>query len=145
MWTFIIFSAIFPRELSDYVAMIILSLTSLQIIFFNEATYGILFLLVTIGSVNLLASLSHNSLKERRELALIAYGCKNWQLHVRYFLKGAIITILGISPIFLWEFYNYNISQLMLISILLVIGAIFYIVPSLRRISSIEFVGRYKR
>lgn len=143
-WTIIVLSTLTPRELSDYVAVITLVLASLQAVFFAGGTIGSLLLLVIVPGVSLLASLSHDSRKERRELALIAYGSKSWQIHLRYFLRGAIISGLGILPLIVMGWLS-SVWLLALSTVLAIAGASSYAIPSLRRVSSLDFVGRYKR
>ncbi len=150
-WTFIILSGLAPRELSDLVTIIILELISFQTII-SQFTLGKIVpptvpFLVIIPGISLLASLSHDSRKERRELALLAYGSHDWQIHLRYFLRGAILVAVGILPIIIASLLTPSdlaFTVLLLVSTILTAGAL-YSLPSLRRVKSLDFVGRYKR
>lgn len=149
-WTFIVLSALAPRDLSDIVAMAVVGLASIQIAIRQippgNLSYDTLPLLVMVPGISLLAALSHDSRKERRELALLAYGSRNWQIYSRYFLRGSILTFIGILPIIIVSLLTKNsLSTTSLVVGLVMSAGILYCLPSLHRVSSVDFVGRYKR
>ncbi len=120
------------------------ALTQVQ---FGQIALGPWILLLTIAPVCALASLSNSSSKQREELALFAYGGAGWQIHLRYFLRGAIVSAIGVSPLVLTQAavtLRFAPLQLALVVALVVTGGAFYAAPSIRRTRSLEFVEHYK-
>ena len=108
---------------------------------------GTWFLLATVAFVSALASRSDTVWKLREELALLAYGGSNWQVSMRYFLRGMTCTLLAILPSLYIEHATTGIaySSTVLSAVLLsTVGAIFYATPSLTRMRSKRFVENYK-
>lgn len=94
-----------------------------------------------------LAGLSVNPTREREELALIAYGGSDRQIHLRYFLRGTVCTAIGVSPFVVGEaiFPDSHFStQIVVLVLTFIIGGISYATPSLRRTRTPGFVERYK-
>ena len=130
--------------------MAVLAITSIQLVFagplpfssFNSA--WILILLVPLICV--LAALSNSPSREREELALIAYGGSSRQIELRYVLRGALITIIGLLPVLLQLVLNGpSLSTgLLVLALLVVIGGSTYAIPALRRTHSLNFVEQYK-
>jgi hypothetical protein len=130
--------------------MAVLAITSIQLVFagplpfssFNSA--WILILLVPLICV--LAALSNSPSREREELALIAYGGSSRQIELRYVLRGALITIIGLLPVLLRLVLNGpSLSTgLLVLALLVVIGGSTYAIPALRRTHSLNFVEQYK-
>jgi hypothetical protein len=146
----VILSALAPTDIADWVAITILALASTEwvvagfaIDLFRPGNW-ILFAIVPL--VSLLASLSNGSEREREELAFVAYGSRRGHIHFRYFLKGSVISVIGILPILTAQVLLSNVVNGLLIAVAAsVIAGFFYAIPSFRRLGSVHFVGRYKR
>jgi hypothetical protein len=130
--------------------MTMLGLASIQIALRqippSNLSYDTLPLVIMVPGISLLSALSHDSKKERRELALLAYGSRNWQIYSRYFLRGSILTSVGILPIIIVSLLaGTGLFTAFLVSGLVISAGTLYCLPSLHRVSSLDFVGRYKR
>lgn len=150
-WAPIVLSGALPRELPDLLAILILGLASAETAFiqirFGLATFPSFILLLTVAPACALASLSNGSRRQREELALFAYGGAGWQIHLRYFFRGAILASLGISPEILISVVTMTgpVAYLLWSVLALVVtGGVFYAAPSLRRTSSLDFVEHFK-
>jgi len=149
-WAPVIFSGALPRELSDLLAIAILGLASSQLVFSQvppfsriDASWILLFLVPTTSA---LAALSNSSNREREELALFAYGGSTGQIAVRNFLRGSIITTIGLLPIlFLLLTASLSLSPgLITVITIVLVGGLAYATPAFRRIRSSNFVEHYK-
>jgi len=146
----VIFSGAIPREFSDILAIAILGLASVQLVFSQARPFSkidaswILFLLIP--STSALAALSNSSSREREELALFAYGGSARQIAMRYFLRGSIITTIGLLPLLVSVLTSSPSLSTGLITVIAVIlvGGLAYAAPALRRIRSSNFVEQYK-
>ncbi len=150
-WAPIVLTGALPRELPDLLAILILGLASAETSFiqvqFGRAAISFLILLVTVPPVCALASLSDGSKRQREELALFAYGGAGWQIHLRYFVRGAIVAFAGVSPVILIAVSTMTVPGpflLWLDAALVVTGGAFYSLPSLRRTNSLDFVEHLK-
>lgn len=146
----IILSALAPTDIADWVAIAVLALASMESIVAGFALdllkpgNWILFMIIPL--VSLLASLSNGSQREREELAFVAYGSRRGHIHFRYFLKGVIISVIGIFPVLAAQVLLSNASSGLVVAAVASVGAgFFYSIPSFRRLGSGHFVGRYKR
>lgn len=146
----VVLSALAPTDVSDWVAITIIALAFAESIAaglaIDLAKPGNWILLAIVPLVSLLASLSNGSQREREELAFVAYGSHRGHIHLRYFLKGVVISVIGIFPLLAAQVLLSNIvSGLMIASGASVVAGVFYSIPSFRRLGSAHFVGRYKR
>ncbi len=146
----VILSALAPTDIADWVAIAILALASMESIVAGFAIDmlkpGNWILFATIPLVSLLASLSNGSQREREELAFVAYGSRHEHIHFRYFLKGAILSAIGILPVLVLHVLLSNIARgVMVATVASVVAGFSYSLPSFRRLGSVHFVGRYKR
>src|SRR6266566_1106231 len=104
-WAPVVLSGALPRELSDLLAISILALASLESVFaqlqqFNQpAWFATLLVLVPLTCA--LAALSNSSRTQKEELALFAYGGSGLQIQFRYILRGVVLSIIGLSPLWL--------------------------------------------
>lgn len=150
-WAPVVLSGTLPRELPDFLAMLILGLASLEgaasRIQISGFPMGPWILLFTIPPACALAALSNTSRKQREELALFAYGGSGWHIHLRYFLRGAIVVAIAVSPLIVRQITissDLSGTQMLLVVVMLLTGGAFYAMPSLRRTRSREFVENYK-
>ena len=150
-WAPIVLTGALPRELPDLLAILILGLASTETAFIQvqsgRATLSSLILLLTVPPVCALAALSNSSSRQREELALFAYGGAGWQIHLRYFVRGAIVAFVGVSPILLVAVSTMTVLEPFLPwsgAALVVTGGVFYSAPSLRRTGSLDFVEHLK-
>ena len=148
-WVPVLLSGALPRELSDLLAVAILTLTSLeasysQISILSPVELGTLTLLVPVTTI--LAALSDSTKRQREELALFAYGGTPWQIQGRYVLRGCIIATLGLLPFYITQVMIMTHSIAVVVALLGFVGAggLAYAVPGLRRTNSLEFVEQYK-
>ena len=148
-WVPVLLSGAFPRELSDFLAVAILALTSVvatnsQISILSLVELGSLTLLVPITTT--LAALSDSTKRQREELALFAYGGTPWQIQGRYVLRGSMIVTLGLLPFLLTQVVIgvHSIASIGALLGFVAVGGVAYAVPGLRRTNSPEFVGQYK-
>ena len=143
-------SGALPREVSDLVAIAIIELAALQTLLSQpQSLIGlnfswIMILLVPLTSV--LAAMSNSPNREREELALIAYGGSATQIELRYFLRGGIITTIGLLPLVLRILLDLTrvLPSLLGLAALIILGALTYAIPALRRTRSLSFVEQYK-
>jgi hypothetical protein len=150
-WAPIVLAGALPRELPDLLAIFILGLASTETALiqaqFGRAAFTSLIPLLTVAPTCALASLSNSSRRQREELALFAYGGAGWQIHLRYFVRGAIVALVGVSPqILITATMMARLEPLLLWSVvaLVVTGGTFYAAPSLRRTSSLDFTEHFK-
>jgi hypothetical protein len=149
-WAPVVLSGALPRELSDLVAIAIIELAALQTVLSPpQSLIGLSFswiiiLLVPLTSV--LAAMSNSPNREREELALIAYGGSAAQIELRYFLRGGIITTIGLLPLVLRILLNVTplLPSLSALTALILLGGLTYAIPALRRTRSLSFVEQYK-
>jgi hypothetical protein len=145
-----VLSGALPREVSDLVAIAIIELAALQTLLSQpQSLIGlnfswIMILLVPLTSV--LAAMSNSPNREREELALIAYGGSATQIELRYFLRGGIITTIGLLPLVLRILLDLTrvLPSLLGLAALIILGALTYAIPALRRTRSLSFVEQYK-
>jgi hypothetical protein len=149
-WAPVVLSGAIPREVSDFLAMAVLAITSIQLVFARPLPFsGInssLILIPLIPLICVLAALSNSPSREREELALIAYGGSSRQIELRYALRGALITIIGLLPV-VFRLVSNNPSSstgLFVLALLVFIGGATYAIPALRRTHSLNFVEQYK-
>lgn len=140
-----------PRDLSDLLAIGILQVATIQLVLSQTLSlllvniYWILFLFLLIPLTSILAGLSNSPKREREELALVAYGGSTRQIELRYTLRGAIITVVGLLPLAFESLLGPSpIWGLALVFILVVLGGSAYAIPSLKRTRSFHFVEQYK-
>jgi hypothetical protein len=149
-WAPVVISGAIPREVSDFLAMAVIAITSIQLVFAGPPPFSsfnsswILILLVPL--ICILAALSNSPSREREELALVAYGGSSRQIELRYVLRGGLITIIGLLPVLLRLVSNgLSLSTgLFVLVLLVVIGGSTYAIPALRRTHSLNFVEQYK-
>ncbi|HYY91711.1 MAG TPA: hypothetical protein VE955_06960 [Candidatus Dormibacteraeota bacterium] len=149
-WAPVVLSGALPREVSDLVAIAIIELAALQTLLSQpQSLIGlnfswIMILLVPLTSV--LAAMSNSPNREREELALIAYGGSATQIELRYFLRGGIITTIGLLPLVLRILLDLTrvLPSLLGLAALIILGALTYAIPALRRTRSLSFVEQYK-
>jgi len=149
-WAPVIFSGALPREFSDLLAIAIIGLASIQLVFSQVRPFSRIdvswILLLFVPPTAALAALSNSSNREREELALFAYGGSTTQIAIRYFLRGSIMTTVGLVPLailLLTASLSISPGFIILITIVL-IGGLAYATPALRRIRSSNFVEHYK-
>ena len=140
-----------PRDLSDILAIGIIGVATIQIVLSQTLTllivniYWILFLFLLIPLTSILAGLSNSPKREREELALVAYGGSARQIELRYVLRGALITAVGLLPFMIRSFTDSSSPWgLALVGILALLGGSAYAIPALRRTRSLHFVEHYK-
>jgi hypothetical protein len=149
-WAPVILSGALPRELSDLLAISILALASLESIFaqlqsFNEPAWFAT-LLVLVPMTCALAALSNSSRTQKEELALFAYGGAGWQIQLRYVVRGFVVAVIGLLPLWLKFITTENVLSLNLVLFLLsaAVGGLSYAAPALKRTHSLAFVEQYK-
>jgi hypothetical protein len=149
-WAPVVLSRAIPRELSDVIAMAILDITSVQSVLIGPIPFSSLSiswaLLLLVPLVNILAALSSSPNREREELALVAYGGSSKQIELRYVLRGAIVSIIGLAPVMFRNLLdNLSFSSILLIpAFLVLIGGATYAIPAFKRTRSTKFVEHYK-
>ena len=150
-WAPVMLAGALPRDLSDLLAIGILDTATIQLLLTQTLSllivniYWILFLFVLIPLTSVLAALSNSPKREREELALVAYGGSARQIELRYTLRGAIITAVGLLPFILRTLTDPSPSWgLSLVVILALLGGSAYAIPPLRRTRSVHFVEQYK-
>jgi hypothetical protein len=149
-WAPVILSGALPRELSDLLAVSILVLASLEGVFAQTQPFNQLgwfaTLLVLVPLTCTLASLSNSSRTQREELALFAYGGAGWQIQLRYVVRGFVVAIIGLLPLWLRFIATENLlsanQALLLVSA--TVGGLSYAAPALKRTRSLAFVEQYK-
>jgi hypothetical protein len=149
-WAPVILSGALPRELSDLLAISILVLASLESLFaqlqsFNQPTWFAT-LLVLVPMTCALAALSNSSRTQKEELALFAYGGAGWQIQLRYVVRGFVVAVIGLLPLWLRFITTENVLSLSLFLFLLsaAVGGLSYAAPALKRTRSLAFVEQYK-
>jgi hypothetical protein len=149
-WAPVILSGALPRELSDLLAISILALASLESVFaqlqsFNQPAWFAT-LLVLVPMTCALAALSNSSRTQKEELALFAYGGAGWQIQLRYVVRGFVVAVIGLLPLWLKFITTENVSSLSLVLFLLsaAVGGLSYAAPALKRTRSLAFVEQYK-
>ena len=149
-WAPVVLSGALPRELSDFLAIAILALASLESIFaqiqpFSQSGWFAT-LLVLVPLTCALAALSNSSRTQREELALFAYGGAGWQIQLRYVVRGCVVAIIGLLPVWLRFLATEKIlsTNLVLLLISAIVGGLAYVAPALKRTRSLEFVEQYK-
>ena len=149
-WAPVILSGALPRELSDFLAIAILALASVESVFaqlqqVNQSGWFAT-LLVLVPLTCALAALSNSSRTQREELALFAYGGAGWQIQLRYVVRGCVVAIVGLLPIWLRFLTTENIfsANLVLLLASALVGGLAYGAPALKRTRSLAFVEQYK-
>ncbi|HVH14732.1 MAG TPA: hypothetical protein VNA15_03315 [Candidatus Angelobacter sp.] len=149
-WAPVILSGALPRELSDLLAMTILALASMESLFvqlqpLNQSGW-FLTLLVLVPLTCALAALSNSARTQREELALFAYGGAGWQIQLRYVVRGFVVAVIGLLPLWLRFITTENILSVNLVPLLVsaAIGGLSYAAPALKRTRSMAFVEQYK-
>ena len=149
-WAPVVLSGALPRELSDLLAIAILALASLESVFaqlqpFNQSGWFAT-LLVLVPLTCGLAALSNSASTQREELALFAYGGAGWQIQLRYVVRGFVVAVTGLLPIWLRFITTENILSVNLVLLLVsaTIGGLSYAAPALKRTRSLAFVEQYK-
>ena len=149
-WAPVVLSGALPRELSDVIAMAILDITSVQSVLIGPVPFSSLniswALLLLVPLVNILAALSNSPNREREELALVAYGGSSKQIELRYILRGAIVSIVGLAPVMfriVLDDLSFS-SSLLIPAFLVLIGGTTYAIPAFKRTRSTNFVEHYK-
>jgi hypothetical protein len=149
-WAPVALSGALPRELSDVLAIVILGIASLQLVLTGPLPFSSLnvswVLLLLVPLVCILAALSNSPNREREELALVAYGGSLKQIELRYILRGAMVTIVGLFPVMFRLFLD-NLSfstSLLILALLVLLGGSTYAIPALKRTRSASFVEHYK-
>lgn len=149
-WAPVMLAGALPRDLSDLLAIGILVIATIQIVLSQTLTLlivnilWILFLFLLIPLTSVLAALSNSPKREREELALVAYGGSARQIELRYILRGALITAVGLLPFIIRSFTEPSAWGLALVGILALLGGSAYAIPALRRTRSLHFVEQYK-
>jgi hypothetical protein len=149
-WAPVILSGALPRELSDLLAISILALANLESVFaplqsFNQpASFATLLVLVPMTCA--LAALSNSARTQKEELALFAYGGAGWQIQVRYVVRGFVVAVVGLLPLWLKFITTENVLSLSLVFLLVsaAVGGLSYAAPALKRTRSLAFVEQYK-
>ncbi len=150
-WAPLVLSGAVPREAGDFLAILIIALTSLELLRVPAIVPMIgssnWLLLLTVVPTCALASLSNTTRRLREDLALFAYGGSSWLIGPKYFLRGLTCTLVAISPAIAFPtqplFRSLNGELLSLVAVI-VSGGLFYSLPSLRRTRSLDFVEHYK-
>ena len=149
-WAPVILSGALPRELSDLLAIAILALASLESVFaqlqpFNQSAWFVT-LVVLVPLTCALAALSNSSRTQREELALFAYGGAGWQIQLRYVVRGCVVAIIGLLPLWVRFLATESIlsANLVLLLVSAIVGGLAYSAPALIRTRSLAFVEQYK-
>jgi len=149
-WAPVILSGALPRELSDLLAIAILSLASFESVFAQlqplSQSGWFATLLVMVPLTCGLAALSNSSSTQREELALFAYGGAGWQIQLRYVVRGFLVAVIGLLPLWFRFIATENVLSLNLVLFLVSasIGGLSYAAPALKRTRSLAFVEQYK-
>ena len=150
-WAPVILTGALPRELPDLLAVFTLILGSVEVsagpLLKAGFHLGQLILVLMVPPICALAGLSITPTREKEELALIAYGGSDRQIHFRYFLRGTLCTAIGVSPFILDAMVSADFqftTQIAVVTLALLIGGISYATPSLRRTRTPGFFERYK-
>jgi hypothetical protein len=149
-WAPVVLSGALPRELSDLLAISILALASLESFFSQLQTSNqsawFATLLVLVPMTCALAALSNSSRTQKEELALFAYGGAGWQIQLRYIVRGVVVAIIGLLPLWFRVLTTQAIfsANLVLLLVSAVVGGLAYAAPALKRTRSLEFVEQYK-
>jgi hypothetical protein len=149
-WAPVVLSGAVPRELSDLLAISILALASLESVFYQlqplnqPAWFATLLVLVPMTCA--LAALSNSSRTQKEELALFAYGGAGWQIQLRYIVRGVVVAIIGLLPLWFRFLTTQAIfsANLVLLLVSAVVGGLAYAAPALKRTRSLAFVEQYK-
>lgn len=130
--------------------MTILALASMESLFvqlqpLNQSGW-FLTLLVLVPLTCALAALSNSARTQREELALFAYGGAGWQIQLRYVVRGFVVAVIGLLPLWLRFVTTENILSVNLVPLLVsaAIGGLSYAAPALKRTRSLAFVEQYK-
>ena len=149
-WAPVVLSGALPRELSDLLAISILALASIESVFaqlqpFSQAPWFAT-LLVLVPMTCALASLSNSSRTQKEELALFAYGGAGWQIQLRYLVRGFVLAVIGLLPLWLRLVTTDNVFSFSLVLLLVSagVGGLSYAAPALKRTRSLAFVEQYK-
>ena len=149
-WAPVILSGALPRELSDLLAIAILILASLESFFaqlqpFNQSGWFAT-LLILVPLTCALAALSNSSRTQREELALFAYGGAGWQIQLRYVVRGFVVAVIGLLPLWFRFITTENILSVNLFLVLVsaTIGGLSYAAPALKRTRALAFVEQYQ-
>ena len=149
-WAPVILSGALPRELSDLLAIAILALASLESVFAQlqplNPSGWFATLLVLVPLTCALAALSNSARRQREELALFAYGGAGWQIQARYVVRGFVVAVIGLLPLWFRFIATENILSVNLLLLLAsaTIGGLSYAAPALKRTRSLAFVEQYK-
>lgn len=149
-WAPVVLSGALPRELSDLLAISILALASIESVFAQLSPFSqpawFATLLVLVPMTCTLASLSNSSRTQKEELALFAYGGAGWQIQLRYLVRGFVLAIIGLLPLWLRLVTTESVFSFSLVLLLVsaVVGGISYAAPALKRTRSLAFVEQYK-
>jgi hypothetical protein len=149
-WAPVILSGALPKELSDFLAIAILALASLESVFAQiqpsnqSGWFGTLLVLVPLTCA--LAALSNSSRTQKEELALFAYGGAGWQIQLRYVVRGFVVAVIGLLPLWLRFIVTENDLSINLVLLLVsaTVGGLSYVAPALKRTRSLAFVEQYK-
>lgn len=149
-WAPVVLSGALPRELSDLLAISILALASLETVFaqlqplIQPARFATLMVLVPMTCA--LAALSNSSRTQKEELALFAYGGSGLQIQLRYIVRGVVVSIVGLCPLWLGFLATESIlsTNVILLIVLAIVGGLAYAAPALKRTRSLAFVEQYK-
>lgn len=149
-WAPVVLSGALPRELSDLLAISILALASIESVFaqlqpFSQPAWFAT-LLVLVPMTCALASLSNSSRTQKEELALFAYGGAGWQIQLRYLVRGFVLAVIGLLPLWLRLVTTENVFSFGLVLLLVsaAVGGLSYAAPALKRTRSLAFVEQYK-
>ena len=149
-WAPVILSEALPRELSDLLAISILALASLESVFaqlqpFNQPAWFATWL-VLVPMTCALAALSNSSRTQKEELALFAYGGAGWQIELRYVVRGFVVAVIGLLPLWLKFITTESVLSFSLVLLLVsaAVGGLSYAAPALKRTHSLAFVEQYK-
>jgi hypothetical protein len=149
-WAPVVLSGALPRELSDLLAIAILALASQETVFaqhqpLNQPAWFAT-LLVLVPMTCALAALSNSSRTQKEELALFAYGGSGVQIQLRYIVRGVVVSIVGLCPLWLRFLATESIlsTDLVLLLVSAVVGGLAYAAPALKRTRSLAFVEQYK-
>ena len=145
-----VLSGAIPRELSDVLAIAILAFASLESVFVQlqpftqSALFGTLLVLVPLTCA--LAALSNSARTQKEELALFAYGGAAWQIQLRYVVRGYVIAMIGLLPLWFRFVATENLlsANLVLLLVSAAVGGLSYATPALKRTRSVAFVEQYK-
>ncbi len=150
-WTPIVIDGAVPRGLTDALAILTIATVGLQSalrpIMLGPEQLGVWYLTLPVSLVSALASRSDTARKLREELAVLAYGGSNWQIWLRYFLRGLICSFIASLPFLSVEYLTRSLSIPLagfFAAVMSLVGGVFYAAPSFTRIRSKQFVENYK-